>query len=159
MFEEARKYIEEDEQKKKIFMYLYKFLPVVVAAAYLIILFTLWGYQDYRFARALEVPLFLVLGVTVLRKVINAKRPYEEDGFEPMIEKAKEGESFPSRHVASATIIAMAALQVNIATGIMLLLISILMGVMRVIAGVHHKEDVIAGFAISVVVGVMAFFI
>ena len=44
-----------------------------------------------------------------LRKVINARRPYEVWRSEPLVHKEKKGGSpFPGRHVASAVILAVA---------------------------------------------------
>lgn len=157
MVDKARKMIDSNPDLKRVFTYLYKFLPIIVGVTYVIMLLTLWKNQDYRIAKTIEVPIFVFVGVTILRKVINFKRPYEEGGIDPMIPKDKSGESFPSRHVASATIIAMAAMGTSIATGVMLLIISVIIGVMRVISGVHYKKDVIAGFVISFVIGFVVF--
>ena len=37
--------------------------------------------------------------VSLVRKMINADRPYTKYDFVPLIEKNKTGESMPSRHV------------------------------------------------------------
>ena len=49
----------------------------------------------FKIAAVAAVPF---IAVSVLRKIINAKRPYELIGDFPERPKDKSGESFPSRH-------------------------------------------------------------
>ena len=65
----------------------------------------------------------------------------------------------PSRHTASFTIIAMAWLYVYVPVGCIMLFLALLMGVLRVIAGVHFIKDVVTAYGISVIVGIIGFFI
>lgn len=65
----------------------------------------------------------------------------------------------PSRHTACAFIIAMAFMYVSIPLGIAYLIISTLIMISRVLAGVHFISDVIAGMAISLLYGYFSFFI
>ena len=44
--------------------------------------------------------------VTLFRKAVNAPRPYETLGIDPLIEKDTAGRSFPSRHTFSLFMIA-----------------------------------------------------
>ena len=60
--------------------------------------------------RIVAVPLLCLLAVSILRNLIDRKRPYETGGIFPVIAKKKKGHSFPSRHVASAFVIGMRAL-------------------------------------------------
>ena len=46
---------------------------------------------------------FVIL--SFLRKKINAPRPYEEWDIKPLLDRDSPGQSMPSRHVFSATII------------------------------------------------------
>ena len=57
--------------------------------------------------RAALVPGISFVLVTVLRKVINAPRPYEVFDAAPVIPKDTRGNSFPSRHAFSIFVIAM----------------------------------------------------
>lgn len=65
----------------------------------------------------------------------------------------------PSRHTACAFIIAMTFMYVSIPLGIAYLIISALIMISRVLAGVHFISDVIAGMAISLLYGYFSFFI
>lgn len=61
-----------------------------------------------------------------------------------LLRKIKKGESMPSRHVFSITIIAMCWLYIYQPIGIVLLILTIILAAVRVIAGVHFIRDVIA---------------
>lgn len=55
--------------------------------------------------------------LTLVRKWINQPRPYEAWEIIPLLDKDSAGNSMPSRHVFSATIISMACLHANLPVG------------------------------------------
>ena len=75
--------------------------------------------------------------VSVIRKCIDAKRPYEKYNIKPLFVKDTKGDSMPSRHVFSITIIAMCWLYVSVPVGIIMLMLVAIMAASRVLAGVH----------------------
>ncbi len=111
------------------------------------------------FYRSLLVPAASFILVSAFRKVFNAPRPYEVYGFKPALSKDTRGKSFPSRHVFSIIMVAMAWLQVSTALGLLLLVLGIVLAAVRVLGGVHFIGDVIAGAAIALIVGDICFFI
>lgn len=154
-----RQYLKNHKRSMKLFTILYRLMPAVVFCAYGLMVIFLMVNNDKRLWRVLEVPFVVFTGITVIRKCIDAPRPYEVTNVPPLIKKDKKGQSFPSRHVVSATVISMAGLYLNIWLGIGLLAVSIVIGVMRVVAGVHFVKDVAAGFAISIISGIIGFYI
>ena len=86
------------------------------------------------------------------RYLINRKRPYEKFDVPPVIPKDTKGKSFPSRHVFSATVIAMTFLFMSpwMWLGVALLFVALLEGVVRVVSGVHYISDVIAGMVVGI---------
>ncbi len=94
------------------------------------------------------VPFFIL---SVLRKLINAERPYVKYEFEPLLKKEKNGESFPSRHVFSAFLISGIFLKFNLIISAALLLVALLDAVIRVIGGVHFLRDVTVGALLGIV--------
>ena len=98
---------------------------------------------------------FVIL--SFLRKKINAPRPYEEWTIKPLLDRDSPGQSMPSRHVFSATIISMACLHASLSVGVILLVLSALLGLVRVLGGVHFPKDVLVGYICALVWGVIFF--
>lgn len=98
---------------------------------------------------------FVIL--TLLRKKINAPRPYEVWGIVPLLDRDSPGQSMPSRHVFSATIISMACLHASLSVGLILLILSAILGLVRVLGGVHYPKDVLIGYICALVWGVTFF--
>ena len=98
---------------------------------------------------------FVIL--SLLRKKINAPRPYEEWGIKPLLDRDSPGQSMPSRHVFSATIISMACMHASLSVGVILLVLSALLGLVRVLGGVHYPKDVVVGYIYALSWGVIFF--
>lgn len=105
-------------------------------------------------AKLILTPLTSFILVSVIRKCIDAKRPYEKYDIKPLFIKDTKGESMPSRHVFSITIIAMCWLYVSVPVGVIMLILVMIMAASRVLAGVHFVRDVAAGFAIGILCGI-----
>ena len=140
----------------KVVTILCKGLPWLVVAAYgvtLVVLLCTWNLKWIFFV---IVPAVTVVLVTLLRNALNRSRPFERYGYTPLVSHGK-GKSFPSRHTACAVVIGMACYYVHPAYGIPMLVLSAAVGITRVMAGVHHIIDVLAGAAISVACGLLGF--
>lgn len=109
--------------------------------------------------REIIVPMAVFLGVTALRHWHNAPRPYEVWDIPPLFPKSKKGHSFPSRHSAAASVIAMAFWYIYPTAGAVILAVALLIAVSRVLAGVHFVRDVLAGLACGIIGGLIGFFI
>ncbi len=141
---------------------LHDILPAIMMLLYpmqIIYLFITEGFKSEVFLKATFVPLFVLVLVTVIRYIVNAKRPYEVYNFSPAVKKNTKGKSFPSRHTASAFIIALAFLYIDTSVGIVMLLLAAAIGITRVLSGAHFIRDVIGGAVISILIGSICFFI
>ena len=98
---------------------------------------------------------FVIL--SFLRKKINAPRPYEEWNIKPLLDRDSPGQSMPSRHVFSATIISMACFHASLSVGMACLTLSAFLGLVRVLGGVHYPKDVVVGYICGLVWGVIFF--
>lgn len=137
----------------------YNFLPLIMFVSYSILIVFMFFSDIKIFAKITLSPLTVFATVTFFRKIFNRPRPYEKFATTSVFGKNKKGESMPSRHTACAFIIAMAFMYVSIPLGIAYLIISALIMISRVLAGVHFISDVIAGMAISLLYGYFSFFI
>ena len=123
----------------------YKGLPLIVATSYPLCLLLCFLYQRELFLRAVIVPALLFLLITLIRHQINFPRPYEREKIIPLIQRQKKGHSFPSRHTASAGIIAAVWMAYWYPAGITMIMITFFIAVSRVLAGVHDVRDVAFG--------------
>lgn len=110
---------------------------------------------DNRFWKVLLVPGISFILLSVFRNYINAPRPYEVYNIKPIINKDSKGKSFPSRHVFSVFVISMTLYYISLPLGITLLVIGLIIGIVRVLGGVHFPRDVIAGALIGVLSGII----
>lgn len=144
---------------KKILEFIYRFFPLFVFANYPILLVYTFLWKNDLFLESLIVPAGVFLGITLLRIIIREERPYVRYGVAPVFEKDSKPDSMPSRHTASAFIIAMTMLQFNMWAGILYLFIAVMISVSRVCAGVHYVRDVIVGALIAILCGIVFLFL
>ena len=114
-------------------------------------------YKRQEFATYILVPASGFVLLTLIRKWIDQPRPYEAWEIIPLLDKDSSGNSMPSRHVFSATIISMACLHTNLPVGLILLVLSALLGLVRVLGGVHYPKDVLVGYACGLLWGILFF--
>ena len=98
---------------------------------------------------------FVIL--SLFRKKINHPRPYETWDISPLLEKDSSGQSMPSRHVFSATIISMAYFHAWTLIGMILLICSGVLALVRVLGGVHYPKDVLVGYICGLLWGFLFF--
>ena len=95
------------------------------------------------------------VAVTVSRKLVNSKRPYEVYLFYTEPPRTKKGEAHPSRHCYSASVIAVLGWIVSpwmtLGVGVLACIIS----VTRVVTGIHYIRDVIAGLLLGATFGAL----
>lgn len=105
----------------------------------------------------LLVPASGFILLSVIRKAINWPRPYELGAFPPLLEREGKGSSLPSRHVFSAVIISTVAWGVNPLLSSIGLFLALLLAGVRVLAGLHFVRDVVVGFVVALLWGIVSF--
>ena len=136
-----------------------RFMTVVMPIVYLTLLATTY-FQEGLGKQVLIYVFIPASGFVILsflRKKINAPRPYEEWDIKPLLDRDSPGQSMPSRHVFSATIISMACLHASLTMGMICLTLSAFLGLVRVLGGVHYPKDVVVGYICGLVWGVLFF--
>ena len=136
-----------------------RFMTVVMPMIYLTLLAT--TYLQEGLGKQVLIYVFIPASgfviLSFLRKKINAPRPYEEWDIKPLLDRDSPGQSMPSRHVFSATIISMACLHASLTMGMICLTLSAFLGLVRVLGGVHYPKDVVVGYICALVWGVIFF--
>ena len=136
-----------------------RFMTVVMPIVYIALLAT--TYFQEGLGRQILIYVFIPASgfviLSFLRKKINAPRPYEVWEIVPLLDRDSPGQSMPSRHVFSATIISMACIHASLSVGVILLVLSVFLGLVRVLGGVHYPKDVLVGYICGLVWGVLFF--
>lgn len=136
-----------------------RFMTVVMPIVYLTLLTT--TYLQQGLGKQVLIYVFIPASgfviLSLLRKKINALRPYEEWAIKPLLDRDSPGQSMPSRHVFSASIISMACLHTSLTMGMICLILSAFLGLVRVSGGVHYPKDVVVGYICGLVWGVIFF--
>lgn len=136
-----------------------RFMTVVMPIVYLTLLAT--AYLQEGLGKQVLMYVFIPVSgfviLSFLRKKINAPRPYEVWEIVPLLDRDSPGQSMPSRHVFSATIISMACLHASLTMGMICLTLSAFLGLVRVLGGVHYPKDVVVGYICGLVWGVIFF--
>ena len=136
-----------------------RFMTVVMPIVYLTLLVT--TYFQKGLGKQVLIYVFIPASgfviLSFLRKKINAPRPYEEWTIKPLLDRDSLGQSMPSRHVFSATIISMACLHASLSVGVILLVFSAFLGLVRVLGGVHYPKDVVVAYICGLAWGMIFF--
>ena len=136
-----------------------RFMVVVMPIVYLTLLTTIYFREGFgkQVLMYVFIPASGFVILSFLRKKINAPRPYEVWEIIPLLDRDSPGQSMPSRHVFSATIISMACLHASLTMGMICLTLSAFLGLVRVLGGVHFPKDVVVGYICGLVWGVIFF--
>ena len=136
-----------------------RFMTVVMPIVYLTLLTTIYFREGFgkQVLMYVFIPASGFVILSFLRKKINAPRPYEEWDIKPLLDRDSPGQSMPSRHVFSATIISMACMHASLPIGMICLTLSAFLGLVRVLGGVHYPKDVVVGYICALVWGVIFF--
>lgn len=119
-------------------------------------------FYHFRFAalKLALVPLISLIIVSVIRALLNRKRPYEVLPITPLYNKKTCGKSFPSRHTFAIFIIIFSLFFFcSPVIFILLLLLGVIMALLRVLLGVHFIRDVLAGFLFAVFFAILGYII
>lgn len=131
---------------------------VILTAKYLIFLNALAVLGYFFFVPSEKKKQFLfdaVIGAALvygMAKIASAvfynARPFVVGHFEPYFQHANNN-GFPSDHTLFASFLAFLVFRYNKIAGSVLLLVAVAIGGARVIAGVHHVEDIIGAMIIA----------
>lgn len=136
---------------------------IIFGAKYLwilsVILFVWLFYKSdrIRFIKmSLVLPASYLLGI-LARALYENPRPFVVENIQPLIEHSADN-GFPSDHTLLVASIASVATFFDKKMGLILWVITILVGVSRVLARVHHPIDIVGSIAVSIIASWMIYF-
>ncbi len=151
-------YIRGKEKLNNILISLCKNTPKLIIVIYILWIGILLINRDKKLYPFIFVPAINLILISIFRKILNRKRPYENYSYRPIGKyKRGKGESFPSRHTSSGVIIAMACYYVNPVLGGIMWILAFIVGITRILCGLHYPSDVLGGAAISIIFGILGF--
>jgi len=92
---------------------------------------------------------FVLFGIFILHQLYFNPRPFVVGSFTPLVNHVANN-GFPSEHATFTALIASVMYVFNRRIGLLLFLISIIVSLGRVYAGVHHFIDIIAGILLAI---------
>jgi membrane-associated phospholipid phosphatase len=87
----------------------------------------------------------------LLKIILQTPRPFITLDFVPLV--VETGYSMPSSHATVFSALATVAFGINRDLGIGFSLFALLIGVSRIVLGVHYPSDIIIGFALGIIIG------
>ena len=151
-YEELTKNYQTDTKRNQLRL-CNKIVTNTYYVVYPFLLLYLFVIQSEKLLPTILIPLLSIVVITLLRKVLARPRPYEEYPIDQILEKETQHNAMPSRHVFSASIIAMMCFSVSPILACILLVLAAIEGYIRVVGGVHYPRDVIVGYFLGVFFG------
>lgn len=132
-----------------------------LTAVMILIAFTFFLKQSSEKKREMILFAIITLPIIYLASRIASlsyfnPRPFVVGNFVPLIEHAKNN-GFPSDHTLLSAAVAMVVLFYNKKLGALLLILALLVGSARVLAGVHHWLDIVGSLAIAIAVSFLMY--
>ena len=136
--------------RKKLLCLLNTLLPVIIGGMYAFCMVVCFFLYPVLLVSLVLRPLLCFFTVTLLRYLLKFPRPYDVYDFVPLCGyHPGKGRSFPSRHTASAAIIAFEIFRIASGVGSLALILAVMMGMLRVLCGNHFIKDVLAAFVLA----------
>ena len=139
-----------------LIIFIAKYL-VFISAAIAVVYFARQSRQKQKEILVFAVillPLSYVFAKLVSRFYFD-QRPFVQGNFTPLLPHAADN-GFPSDHTLLGAAIAFAIFHFNKKLGLLLLFLAALVGVARILAGVHHAADITGSIIIAGLIYLLA---
>ena len=146
------------ERRRKIISFLGNISPYVIFVLYGICAFQEIFKRGFAEPEFFIIPVLTFIYVTIIRKKLNRKRPFELYDIPKLISHGN-GKGFPSRHSACAVTISFAIAIVSFEMAVVSFVAAAVVCVTRILCGVHFVKDVFAGIVSGAALWVIWFVI
>ena len=129
--------------------------------ALLVLLFVGGPGRDGRRRREAAVRVATALPLTIgavglVGHLVERDRPFSRPSYGPALVEHAPGRSFPSRHSACAAMMTTVTLSAAPIVGALMGLGALGLAISRIYTGLHYPSDVLGGWIIGVVIGIIA---
>ncbi len=143
---------------KKLAIFISNFSKPAFIIIYILGIIALLIKGDMGIVKLIAVPFFTLIFNTTLRKLLNKPRPFLKENVTQLVAHEASG-SFPSNHACSSMIISLSYLLILPVLVPFFVIFAFFTGLSRVMTGVHYPIDIIAGWLISIISGLIFFLI
>lgn len=143
-------------------------LLIIIGAKYLIFLLILiviifFFKQKSIIRKKIAIFAFISLPLTYLIAKLSAlfyfdPRPFVVGHFKPLISHVADN-GFPSDHVLLSSALAMVIFYYKHKAGLIILILAVLIGIARILVGVHHSVDIWGSIIIAVLVSLTVYYL
>ncbi|MGT2929778.1 phosphatase PAP2 family protein [Streptococcus dentasini] len=153
-YSQLTRHLRQDSRALKLLALLNQSLTRLMYVLYpCLLVYLIWARQFRQALATFLIPAASFIVVSLLRHWLNHPRPYETWTIEPLIHKESKGNSMPSRHVFSASIVSLCVCQLSPYLSGVCLFLAALLAVCRVLGGVHYPKDVLVGYILGLICG------
>ncbi len=141
---------------------------IIFCAKYLLVispLTLLWLFYKCEPAQRKDLALrtFSILGLSyilglIARTLYYDPRPFVVEGFQPLLQHIADN-GFPSDHTLLLAAIAASAGLFDRRVAVLLWLVTLVVGISRILAGVHHSIDIIGSIVIALLAKWIVYFV
>lgn len=124
----------------------------------LVVPYLWWRREKHSLIRIVVTLIFAFAAAEALSHLFYVPRPFVAQGFMPLFPHQADG-SFPSSHTTFLTALGGSVFFGERWLGIFLVLVGLIVGTARVLAGVHYPIDIIGGAALGVGMAVLVKFL
>ncbi len=129
--------------------------PLTYILIFLLIIWAIFFSKKkmYNFSLLFLSGIFSWFVANIFKSILRINRPFVDLEIIPL--HSEMGFSFPSEHMAVFTAIAVVMFLINKKAGFIFLIIAILIGLSRIVIGVHYPLDIVGGLFVGVLVGLL----
>jgi len=105
----------------------------------------------YNFSLFFLTGVFSWIFANLIKNILKINRPFVNLGIDPLYREI--GFSFPSEHMTIFTALSVVIFLINKKAGFVFFIITILIGLSRIVIGVHYPLDILGGFCFGLLFG------
>lgn len=142
---------------ERIVFYMAEYFGYGVSIA--VFLWIVWTFREFFIKKAViifAVPTFAWMFAHFLKDILKQPRPFQVlERVSPLVQGSDLFQAFPSGHATFFGALATSVFFYNKKAGIIIALCAFLVGIARIMAGIHWPSDILAGWVLGTLIAMM----